>query len=278
MFNRGWLALWVLAAIVSARGQEPSAEEASDRKDRFAYIHEQVNAFELRYATGNEPSVKLTDEPILKYTNPVRSADGVAASYLWLSGTRPIAACCLAIRQDDKVWRELASLSDDSLHLSKAGALIWTPAKQAQSPKIFPGAPAPAESPAQRLIQMRSLARKFSVKIFRDPPIDARLLPQPIHRYSDESAGIQDGALFAWAETTDPEGLLVIEARPEKAEGPAHWYYRFARMTSAGIEARLGETVVFRVESYWRNPRAKTDAYQEAQQIRYGAALPSVGK
>jgi hypothetical protein len=125
---------------------------------------------------------------------------------------------------------------------------------------------------------MRSLARKFSAKIFRDPPIDARLLPQPIHRYSDEVARIQDGALFAWVETTDPEALLLIEARPEKTEGPVSWHYRFARMTSAGIEARLGETVVFRVESYWRNPRAKTDAYQEAQQIRYGAVLPPLGK
>jgi hypothetical protein len=127
---------------------------------------------------------------------------------------------------------------------------------------------------AQRLIQMRSLARKFQVQIFRDPPIAARLLPQPIHRYADEQGQIIDGALFAWVETTDPEALLAIEALPEKKDAPPRWHYRFARMTSAGIEARLDDTIVFKVESYWRNPRAKTDAYQESQQIRYGAAPP----
>jgi hypothetical protein len=273
----GSVTLLFAFAVSTALAQEPGVENGSDREQRFAYIHEQLNALELRLAKNAEEPLRLTAEPVLKYTNPVRSADGVAASYLWLRNNRPVAAACLAIRQEDKVWRELASLTDDSLSLTKDGAALWTPTTQVQASRLFPKAPDPADSPAQRLIQMRSLARKFQVQIFRDPPIAARLLPQPIHRYADEKGPLLDGALFAWVETTDPEALLAIEALPEKKDAPPRWHYRFARMTSAGIEARLEDAIVFKVESYWRNPRAKTDAYQEAQQIRYGA-LPPVAK
>jgi hypothetical protein len=262
--------LFVFAASL-ASAQDPPAEDKSDREQRFAYIHEQLNALDLRLAKGANEPLRLTAEPVLKYTNPVRSADGVAASYLWLRGNRPVAAACLAIRQEDKVWRELASLTDEPLSLTKDGVPLWTPTAQGQASRLYPNAPAPADSSAQRLIQMRSLARKFQVQIFRDPPIAARLLPQPIHRYVDEQGQGMDGALFAWVETTDPEALLAIEALPEKKDAPPRWHYRFARMTSAGIEARLDDTVVFKVEGYWRNPRAKTDPYQEAQQIGYAA-------
>lgn len=274
----GTIGLLLFVAASLAPAQEPAAEDKSDREQRFAYIHEQLSALELRLAKNAEEPLRLTEEPVLKYTNPVRSADGVAANYLWLRGNRPVAAACLAIRQEDKVWRELASLTDDSLSLSKGGVALWTPTTQGQSSRPLPDGPEPADTPAQRLIQMRGLARKFQVQIFRDPPIAARLLPQPIRRYADEQGQLVDGALFAWVETTDPEALLAIEALPLKKDATPRWHYRFARMTSAGIEARLENTVVFKVESYWRNPRAKTDAYQEAQQIRYGAVAPPIGK
>lgn len=252
----------------------PPTDELQDRQARFTFIQQKLESFDLRYADGEQRELKLTPEAVLKYTNPVRSADGIAASYLWLDGNRPVAAASLSIRQEDKVFRELVSFTSRPLILTKSGMPLWTPTSRAAEPRELLGSPAPARSAAQRLLQMRTLAREFKVKMFRDPPVDARLLPQPVHRYTDPEQGIQDAALFAFVETTDPEAFLIIEAiAPKKDTAPA-WHYRFARMTSAGLEVRRGEEIVFQADPYWRNARAKTDPYQEAQQYSYGVEPP----
>lgn len=273
------VSLFLLASLLPAQETpRPTAEELEDRQTRFAYIQQQFESFELRLTDDLSRSLKLTDEPVLKYTNPVRSADGIAANYLWLDNNRPVAAGCVSIRQEEKVFRELVSLSPKAMTLTKAGMPLWTPTACAQPPQEFTETPVAGLSAAQRLIQMRTLARQFSVKMLRDPPVEARLLPQPVHRYADASKGILDGGLFAWVETTDPEALLTIEAILKDKETPATWYFSFARMTSAGLEVRRKDAMVFTADSYWRNPRAKTDPYQEAQQIRYGAEPPPIGK
>ena len=38
-------------------------------------------------------------------------------------------------------------------------------------------------------------------------------MPQPLLRYAAPDSGVIDGAVFAFAEATDPEALLILEAR-----------------------------------------------------------------
>jgi hypothetical protein len=52
-------------------------------------------------------------------------------------------------------------------------------------------------------------------------PWELRLLPKPLYRYASRSQKVLDGALFAyvWTRGTDPEWLLLLEARDDGALG-----------------------------------------------------------
>src|SRR5262249_6759307 len=102
-----------------------------------------------------------------------------------------------------------------------------------------PEAPAPADTEAQRLVQLKQLAKEFagSKKTARGRETEVRLLPQPIHRYAAPKQGILGGGLFAFVEGTDPEIFLLIEARGESAD-KARWQFAATRMVSTE-EVRL---------------------------------------
>ena len=64
---------------------------------------------------------------------------------------------------------------------------------------------------------MKSLAGKFSVTATRPPrdakPTELRLLLQPLFRFeTGDGLPRPDGALFGFAEGTDPVGLLLLDA------------------------------------------------------------------
>jgi hypothetical protein len=89
---------------------------------------------------------------------------------------------------------------------------------------------------------MRTLSREFKAWVDLEKGGTAlRLLSQPIFRYGSEA----DGALFAFVLTTDPESLLMIDARP--AEGRLVWHSAFARMSDHSLIAKHRDRVVWEV-------------------------------
>jgi hypothetical protein len=94
-----------------------------------------------------------------------------------------------------------------------------------------------------------------------------RLLPQPIYRYeiSDEDPTLVDGAVFAfvWTAGTDPEALLVIEAR--RTDQGIRWFYAPARFTNC--EAWLQ----YRGKPVWRAEPATVGIFDGVTTKRYGA-------
>jgi hypothetical protein len=67
--------------------------------------------------------------------------------------------------------------------------------------------------------------------------VECRLLTQPIDRYADEKSGITDGAIFAFANGTNPEVALLLEASSEQ------WLFGALRLSSAALLGELdGET------------------------------------
>lgn len=83
-------------------------------------------------------------------------------------------------------------------------------------------------------MQLRKLAKEFSgTAQYRNAPSDTelRLLPQPIHSYAAPKQGILHGGLFAFVRGTDPEILLLVEARGKDA-ATARWQFAVARMTN----------------------------------------------
>lgn len=82
-----------------------------------------------------------------------------------------------------------------------------------------PDAPAVADSPALRLVQMHNIARGFSGETsgMDQRRWELRLLPQPALRYQPEQTEVLDRALFLYVSTagTDPEVIIPIETRRE---------------------------------------------------------------
>ena len=111
------------------------------------------------------------------------------------------------------------------------------------------GAPPPARSAPQRLAQIAALAHEFSART-RDHTgrqWELRLLPQPLYRYESTDPGVPDGAVFAFVTSagTDPEVILVVEARKPAGGGEPAWHYAAARFTDLDLWVSHKEKVVF---------------------------------
>jgi hypothetical protein len=119
---------------------------------------------------------------------------------------------------------------------------------------------------------MRALAGRFSAVVFREgAPTELRLMSQPFYRYKNETPELRDGGLFSFAEATDPEALLLLEARPTKTKGEYEWRYTLARMTSLPLVMRLDDKEIWSVENFWTSPRSPGDPYFEANAGPYVA-------
>jgi hypothetical protein len=110
-----------------------------------------------------------------------------------------------------------------------------------------PGAPKPAPNEPGRLRQAREIAARFTAEEVNrrngERRYVLRLLPRPIYRYADPAASLLDGAIFVFANGTNPEVLLLIEAR---GEAPlAAWSYGAARVSRAAPELFLDGRLVW---------------------------------
>jgi hypothetical protein len=106
----------------------------------------------------------------------------------------------------------------------------------------IPDCDAPARTPQLRLVQLRKIARDRFTS-YSDDDEQLRLLPQPIYRYDEFPDNVIDGAIFSFAEGTDPETLVIFEAR--LVENTKQWFYAFASQTSGGVDGRLDGKAVW---------------------------------
>jgi hypothetical protein len=117
--------------------------------------------------------------------------------------------------------------------------------------RSFTNSPEVATTERARLLQMRSLARRFTAHQFWDPNnqrFELRLLARPVHQYRDPESGLLDGAIFIFTHGTNPELLLLIEALQSRSS--ASWQYALVRIGSAEFHAELDGQEV------WQEPRA----------------------
>src|SRR5207342_2373675 len=112
----------------------------------------------------------------------------------------------------------------------------------------LPDAPVPGDTAAARKLQIGRLAEGFTghtVDAARKEKFELRLLPTPLYRYPAAKSGVIDGALFALVSEagTDPEVLLLIEAREEK--GKVIWEYVCGRFSDRELRVRRKDKEVF---------------------------------
>ena len=96
-----------------------------------------------------------------------------------------------------------------------------------------------APDPNLRQRQMKLLAQKFAAHEIYNPNntrYDLRRLDRPLHSYRDEDAGVVEGGLFAFANGTNPELLLFVEARQAKAKASKPvWQFGVGRSANAEL-------------------------------------------
>jgi hypothetical protein len=111
---------------------------------------------------------------------------------------------------------------------------------------------------------MKAIFRRFTAheSAVAEGRIELRQLASPLVRYADEKDGVMDGAIFAFANGTNPEVLLVIEAHAAKKDSEPRWRYAFAQMTGGAVAVELdGKEVWQRTPA---EPPAVRDSYVNA--------------
>jgi hypothetical protein len=245
---------WILLFAVIAQAKDDSASEqaARSRHERILEIYtSDAGEYSIYRDASRKDRVELRREPVLVCSDPVRGG-GDGAVFVWTCrGRAEVIGTIFSFPSigPRKLFHEFHSLSLSVLDVSRSGthASTWTPLAPGIELAALPGAPRPARTGAQRLSQMRALARDFSAST-RDNSekhLELRLLPQPLYRYESTDPDVLDGAVFAFVTSTDPEVLLVIEARkPAPADGPV-WDYAICRLTDLGLMVRHNGKEVF---------------------------------
>lgn len=236
--------------VVADEPVDPAAEATELKTERLKSMKRTADRYEF-FTAGEKPvPLNRVSEPILRWTNPVRGAkDGCL--FLWTENGGPAAILSLYPPfggTGDRFDHELLSLSSQGLIARRGEVQVWTPGKSGVEFKLVPDSAPPAESAPRRLSQIRKLAANFSATVtVRDDRSQLRMLTTPIYRYGDSRGDAFDGAIFAFAQGTDPELLLLLEAREEGES--REWKYALARLTIMALEARYAEHMV------WSAPR-----------------------
>jgi hypothetical protein len=230
---------------------EKTDEAASARTARLEMMMHMAERYEIYVQTESQKKLERVSKPVLRWTNPVRGAkDGCL--WLWTDNGRPEAIVSFypSFGTEGEQWdHEFQSLSRGKLRAERNRTPFWTPEKPGIEFKAVPDAPPPADTAAKRSSQIRTLASRFSAQVIvREDKSALRLLTTPIYRYSDKEAGVIDGAVLVFAQGTDPELVLLLEARADNST--SSWQYALARMTSWGVEVSLDQRPVWAVE-YW---------------------------
>lgn len=244
-FLMGWLCL--AAATTWAEDDQDSA--AARQKRALA----QMQQIEVRTA-GTEPAqrLELTPRPLLTYGDAARQNDH-GTLWAWSAGGRPVAFVELYQSPDRPSQFVYAATLTSTVLINAAlpDGRRWTPQSPALQLLPLTKVEQPAEKPAGRLSQMKTIAGRLTAHEFWDPKnsrFELRLLVQPVHRYADPNRHVVDGATFVFAHGTNPEILVQLEAIG-KSPAEATWQLHAARLGSAELHLLFDDVEV------WQQPR-----------------------
>ena len=258
----------ILAAILLG-AEDPAAPDDSaldkQRQEEVARLAPaKARMLTVLVESGQPSPASLHAEPLLRWSNPTAgSVHGEV--FLWQHEGRP-AAIASIFRwyhpfKDGTV--EIVSLSPFPVQAREDDRALWDCREAGVSFTPIADAKRPAAGQGTRLVQMRDLARRFSANLKdtrggESVSRELRLLNQPLYRYKSPRHKITDGALFALAEVTDPEAIVIIEA-VNTDDGGASWQYALARMNNHEIEVRLDDRSVKswpRIDQPWKDRRS----------------------
>ena len=272
--SRNWSlgALLSLGSLAVAVGTLPGAEEpAPANPENIAAALKLTLAaaaeYEITVGTDEkEKPLELQREPVLKWSNPDRG-EVHGNVFVWTRDGRPLAVGSLYkwFTPHTHMANEFHSFAEGPLVAKFHGKEVWKTHESVVKFADVPKADAPDATDAQRLLQMKQLAKEFSgTKKERDEKtgvIELRLLPQPVYRYAVPKQGVFSGGLFAFVHGTDPELWVLIEARGKDAAS-ARWQFAAIRMTSSELRLKHADKEVWAGEIVpWKEINSHERAY-----------------
>ena len=265
----GAIAVWIVALQALAQDQPPARASAAGEDDAVAkraaeFLQTIVGEMRVSSESGEEQKLRPRQTPILRYNDPARVYPAAGVWRLGDTGRPPLLVSLeywtRAETDEPRLMFEFVSFTEQKLALKADDQTTWRGDGGSAKFARLEGAPAPAASDKQRLVQLRALARHFSAsEKHMGEFYDLRLLPQPLDRYTDKELGVEDAAIFVFAFGTNPELALLIE----NAEGG--WRYGVMRMSWAELAVKFDDREVARFEQL--NEFPKSGAYQTAGHI-----------
>jgi hypothetical protein len=223
----------LLLASHALGGDEPSGDAVAEPWQQ--HYQQAAAAYQVTRQGTQPQQLQLHPQAVMRW---VSINDFNGSLFIWTHNGRPeLAGTIFSFPRGDSgarnVMHEFHSLSEASLHAVATTGQEWTIQAIAHT-KPVPGAPPVGRALAQRQSQARLLARQFSGHMNRQGERwELRLLNQPIYTYA-ETDEVLGGALFAVVGyITDPEILLLIEAR-RTPEGD-RWFYTPARFSDKSL-------------------------------------------
>jgi hypothetical protein len=256
--------------VIAQDSAQRAAKADDDRLERFAEMKELVSSFKVVAIDdeGKETLAILVVDPRHSWTDPTRDFHG-GALWVWRASGRPVAVIGVELYAS---WSLEFVLVCPGRVKAENDSVRWTPRKGGIEFHEIPDAPAPAAGEAGRLRQMRDLVKRFSarenwIQGGNNAHYALRLLPHPIDRYSDPAAGVVDGSLFVFANGTNPESLLLIEAR-RHGDGAPEWSFAAVAFSHAEVSLQLGSRDV------WTSPSKDTGQPARPDDPYYDTLVP----
>ena len=295
------LAILIPLALPLA-AQEPAKEKefrGQDAQRVAAWLQvSRDHAADYRLTPQDMPDapLKMLPQAVFRHSQPVRG-DDIGAVYLWVdeSGLPAALGTVFAYSQGGPgerwVAHEFHSLASSPLTGKWRDREAWSPSEPGVEWKEVPEAPAAAESANGRLRQMREIGRRIAANSTdsSDNRWELRLITQPIYQYTvkpesgkpesgKQPVGTLGGGVFLFCQGTDPEVILLLDARETK--GRRVWHYALAPFTDYGLSVTLDGKEVWtlaknhratRTTPHWWNGKMEVKRLSETEESELAA-------
>jgi hypothetical protein len=245
----GLLVAFLSCLPLGAVDEPEKDKEEEARRQGLRNMERSAAQYALSSANTPKQVFKFDETAAMRFSNPVSGTkDG--ALYVWTNHGRPQALLKFFTFNNKTYSHAWLSLSEGTFVAERDGKLAWSPIEPGIQFREIQDAPQPAETAAKRLRQMRTLSAKFSATYtavhLGARPFELRLLTEPLLRYETDDDYGADGALFGFAQSTTPVGLLLLESR--QTAGGQRWHFAYSSLVTGPVTAWYEDREVFSLE------------------------------
>jgi hypothetical protein len=165
-----------------------TAEDASTESSATTVFQQEAAEYQFTEVRSSKP-IEFREQAILRWSNPARNGED-GAVFIWTTDKVPkVVGTCFTFNHQNNIRHKHAFhvLTENVLVGKHRDTQMWSPPAKSFSLVPLPDAVEPAANATQRMIQPRSLARRFRVQwTGKTESEESRLVPQPIYRHEAE--------------------------------------------------------------------------------------------